>query len=136
MADMCTTPDGGSMWTLGLGYKWFSIIFVSILGFFPLAVVLLGPKLVFYFGSIVGYYLRKKTAGRKAQILDLVEAEEKEYQAGSKGRRDSDEWENVQSGLADENGGAAADREWDGIVGFFHPFWWVSFTIETSDVND
>ncbi|EPE36569.1 UDP-Glycosyltransferase/glycogen phosphorylase [Glarea lozoyensis ATCC 20868] len=122
MADMCTTPDGASMWTLGLGSKWFSIISVSILGFFPLVLILLGPKLVFYLGSIVGYYLRKKTAGRRAQILDLVETEEKEYLAGLKERRDSDEWENVQSDLADEKGGAAPDRDWDGIVGFFHPF--------------
>jgi alpha-1,2-mannosyltransferase len=125
MAEMCTTPDGASMWTLGFESKWFAIIFVSILGFFPLLVILLGPKLVFYFGGLVGYYLKNKTAGRKAQILELVETEEKEYLATSKGRRDSDEWENVQSHAAVEKG--VADREWDGIVGFFHPFWCVLF---------
>ncbi|KAG9237297.1 putative GDP-Man:Man(3)GlcNAc(2)-PP-Dol alpha-1,2-mannosyltransferase [Amylocarpus encephaloides] len=123
MADTCTTPDGNSMWTLGLDAKWASIAIVSIVGFFPLVAVLLGPKLVFYAGGTLGYYLKKKTAGRKTQILELVEAEEKEYAAEGKGSEDSDEWEKIEShatGTAKDK--QVKDREWDGIVGFFHPF--------------
>jgi alpha-1,2-mannosyltransferase len=98
---------------------------VSILGFLPLTVILLGPKLVFYVGGTFGYYLRKKTAGRKAQILELVESEEAEYTANAENRRDSDDWENVESyATGTANNGEKADREWDGIVGFFHPFWY------------
>ena len=74
--------------------------------------------------------MRKKTAGRKAQILELVGNEQREWEekgGKEKERRDSDEWETVDSyatGTA-KNGEKAVDAEWDGIVGFFHPFWWV-----------
>ena len=105
------------------------IITALVLGFTPMAVVLLGPKLFFWIGNWVGYYLRKKTAGMKAQILELTTAEEREWEETNRKekekRRDSDEWENVEGyavgtmGKNGENGG----QEWNGIVGFFHPFW-------------
>lgn len=96
---------------------------VSIIAFTPLTIILLGPKLVFYVGGIFGLYLRKKTAGRKAQILELVESDEKEYAVeGEAG--DSGEWENVEAyATGTAKNGEKADKEWDGIVGFFHPFW-------------
>lgn len=82
-----------------------------------------GPKLFFKLGSAVGYYLKKKTAGRRAQILDLVDADEKEFKA-KRGRRASDEWENVDSYVGETTKNKAKeDANWDGIVGFFHPFW-------------
>ena len=71
----------------------------------------------------MGFYLRNKTAGRRAHILDLSEKDGKEY-AERNGRRDSDEWENVESYAAGTaKNGEKGDKEWDGIVGFFHPFW-------------
>lgn len=86
--------------------------------------MILGPKLLFRVGSTFGYYLRKKTAGRKAQILELVEAEEKEFQEEGGEPRDSDEWENVEAyAVGSAKNGEKADKEWDGVVGFFHPFW-------------
>jgi len=128
MAESCKAPDGSVPWGAGMS-KWTAMAIVSILGFLPLTVLFLGPKLVLYVGGTFGYYLRKKTAGRKAQILDLVESEEKDYAANAKNRRDSDDWENVESyATGTANNGEKADREWDGIVGFFHPFWCV-FTI-------
>lgn len=86
--------------------------------------MILGPKLLFKVGSMFGYYLRKKTAGRKAQILELVDADEKEFKEEGGERRDSDEWENVEAyAVGSSKNGEKADKEWDGIVGFFHPFW-------------
>jgi alpha-1,2-mannosyltransferase len=125
MADTCRTPDGDDVWTFSLTPN-NVIIVVSILGFLPLATIMLGPKLVFYVGGTLGYYLRKKTAGRKAHILELVATEEKEYAAEGENRRDSDDWENVDAyATGTAKNGEKADREWDGIVGFFHPFWCV-----------
>jgi alpha-1,2-mannosyltransferase len=101
-----------------------TIIIVSILGFLPLAVILFGPKLVFWVGGWLGYYLRKKTAGRKIQILELVERDEEVWlrEREKEGRRNSDEWESVEGYVT----GSVRDgeREFDGIVGFFHPFWY------------
>ncbi|KAI9054084.1 hypothetical protein LZ554_001255 [Drepanopeziza brunnea f. sp. 'monogermtubi'] len=100
---------------------------MSILGFLPLFAMFAGPKLVRWVGSVMGRYLKKKTAGRKAQILELVEKDQKEWEetaAKDEGRRDSDEWETVDAyavGTA-KNGQKLEDAEWDGIVGFFHPF--------------
>lgn len=88
--------------------------------------VLLGPKLFFWFGNTLGFYLRNKTAGRKAQILESVVQDEAEWEKSGKGkdRRDSDEWESVDAYAAGSaKNGEKADQEWDGIVGFFHPFW-------------
>ena len=125
MAETCKTQDGDDVWTFGLTQN-MTIVLVSILGFLPLTIILLGPKLVFYVGGTLGYYLRKKTAGRKAQILELVETEEKEYATEGDKRRDSDDWENVEAyATGTAKNGEKADREWDGIVGFFHPFWCV-----------
>lgn len=74
----------------------------------------------------MGGYLRKKTEGRRGQILELVEKDQKEWEEKvGKEKRDSDEWETVDSYAAAtaKNGEKAVDAEWEGIVGFFHPFW-------------
>lgn len=93
----------------------------------------------------MGYYLRKKTAGRKAQILELVEKDQADWEKSGKEneeRRNSDEWENVEGYAAGTVGnGEKANREWDGIIGFFHPFWYASAVTKprpiflTSDSN-
>ncbi|KAI0967931.1 glycosyltransferase family 4 protein [Xylaria arbuscula] len=72
-------------------------------------------------GSWAGWYLRKKTEGRRALILRATEEEEARL-------RDSDKSEGVTS--SDREKGETgrvhdddkSDREWDGIAGFFHPF--------------
>ncbi|RAL65518.1 hypothetical protein DID88_001084 [Monilinia fructigena] len=58
--------------------------------------------------------------GGKAQVLERVAIDQKEYKGK---RRGSDDWENVEScATGKANNGEKADKEWDGIVGFFHPF--------------
>jgi alpha-1,2-mannosyltransferase len=104
------------------------LVLALVIACTPMTAFLVGPKLLFYVGGIFGYYLRKKTAGRKAQILEMVEAGEKEFAAEGGDRRDSDEWENVEAyATGTSKNGETADREWDGIVGFFHPFWYGFF---------
>jgi alpha-1,2-mannosyltransferase len=37
---------------------------------------------------------------------------------------DDDDWERLDSqAMGSSRNGDRANREWDGIVGFFHPFW-------------
>lgn len=125
MADTCRAPDGSAMWTLGLGSKTTTMVLVMAIACTPILTLLLGPKLLFRVGSIFGYYLRKKSARRKAQILEMVEADEKKFAAEGGDRRDSDEWENVEAyTTGTSSNGEAAGKEWDGIIGFFHPFWY------------
>jgi len=114
--------DSRNAWTFGS--KWTTLILTLSISSIPWAAYFLGPKLFFKIGGTFGYYLRKKTAGRRAQILELVEAEEKEFLAQGGNRKDSNEWENVDSyAVGRAKNSEEGDAEWDGIVGFFHPFW-------------
>ena len=131
MADeVCYAPDGKPVWSFGLNNLPRTIILALLIGFVPLVTVLLGPKLVFWLGAWAGSYLRTKTAGRKSQILELTENNQKDWeeeQKDKKGRRDSDDWEKVdQHAAGTAKNGEKGEAEWDGIVGFFHPFWYAS----------
>lgn len=122
-------PDGTPMWTFGISHEWKLIYIVGILASTPMFLIIVGPKIVFWLGRTLGFYLRKKTAGRREQILESVEQEEAAWMKEEKGkgeRRYSDEWENVDAYAAGSSqNGERGEEEWDGIVGFFHPFWYV-----------
>ena len=79
-------------------------------------------------GAFLGWYLRKKTDGRRCHILELVEADEKRYReersSSSSSSGEDGEWEKVDTdSLGSAGNGDKCDDSWDGIVGFFHPFW-------------
>lgn len=120
MAETSEGPGDSNAWTFGS--KWTTLLLTLLVASFPIILVKFGPALVLRLGSTLGYYLRKKSAGRRAQILELVEADEQEFIAKGGQKSNSDgESENVVAGTA-RNG--QKDAEWDGIVGFFHPFWY------------
>jgi alpha-1,2-mannosyltransferase len=79
-------------------------------------------------GSCAGWYLRKKTDGRRALIIRATEDGETSLRAkkkpgGEKLTPADDDWENIDGATVGTSGnGEKGDREWDGIVGFFHPF--------------
>jgi alpha-1,2-mannosyltransferase len=55
-----------------------------------------------------------------------VAKEQRDYDAGhgSGKHRDDDEWEQVEaSTVGSAVNGGKADKDWSGLVGFFHPFW-------------
>ncbi|KAI3324000.1 glycosyltransferase family 4 protein [Xylariaceae sp. AK1471] len=79
-------------------------------------------------GSCAGWYLRKKTDGRRALIIRATEEGEaslrdKKKPANQKSSPTDDDWENIDGATVGTSGnGEKGDREWDGIFGFFHPF--------------
>lgn len=75
------------------------------------------PSYVKYLGHTLGWYLAKKTAGRREGIVERTEKDE----AALGGKRDSDEWENVEA-YAASSLKKDVSKEWTGIIGFFHPF--------------
>ena len=106
-----------------------SHIVVPLLCLAPLATLVLVPLLWRALGAALGWYLRKKTDGRRCHILDLVAADEKKYREEGRNSPGGDSgedagWERVDAHTTgtSKNGGRA-DDDWDGIVGFFHPFW-------------
>lgn len=104
------------------------------------ATVVLLPQLV---GSLVGlvfrgvgWLIRRRTRSRRDYVIARARSEEEEARASrakdstsssAKSQEDED-WEKVDStggvkttSSSESSGGE--DAEWDGIIGFFHPFW-------------
>ncbi|KAK4039151.1 glycosyltransferase [Parachaetomium inaequale] len=109
--------------------RFLSHVALPILCLTPLATLLLFPLLWRAAGAFLGWYLRKKTDGRRCHILELVEAEEKKYResrrssTSSGGAGEDGGWEKLDAYTAGTaRNGEEGDDDWDGIVGFFHPF--------------
>ncbi|KAI0008937.1 hypothetical protein F4779DRAFT_409036 [Xylariaceae sp. FL0662B] len=78
-------------------------------------------------GAVSGWYLRKKTEGRRALIIRVTEENERKFQeenpSAQKSHSCDDGWESIDSATAATSGnGEKGGKDWDGIVGFFHPF--------------
>lgn len=74
----------------------------------------------------------KKTEGRKALLISLMNEDnaKSQDQISESKSSSSDEWEKVQK----EDSGKTSplndkQKDWDGIIGFFHPFWYASFRV-------
>ncbi|KAH4151928.1 asparagine-linked glycosylation protein 11 [Parastagonospora nodorum] len=98
-------------------------VFLSLLIPALISVVFL-PKTLHLLAELVGRRLRHSSRTRLGLLLDRVAAETKAFEAEHKAKgSEDDDWENiVPSPLGTAANGARADAEWDGIVGFFHPF--------------
>jgi alpha-1,2-mannosyltransferase len=121
---VCYAPDGTPQLTFGFGPKGHGRLILFILACTPLALIIIVPRLLFFVGRTLGTRLQNKTAARKAAILKQTEDDEMAYLKPEEARRNSDDWEDVDAyttGTA--KNGEKADPEWDGIVGFLHPFW-------------
>lgn len=107
-----------------------SVILIGVtvvVAFSPLVALMFGPPLFVLLAEAVGRYLKRKTAAKREQILAMVavaEEGEAHVKAAEKPRRQSDEeWETVDSYAAGEAAnGDVAEKDWEGIIGFFHPF--------------
>ncbi|CAK7205671.1 asparagine-linked glycosylation protein [Sporothrix eucalyptigena] len=107
----------------------------GIAAFFT-AVVLTGTLLPYIWrlaGSTLGWYLRQRTEGQRQFLLEMMAADEKRFQdqkkqkvvkeAQKKVDGSDDDWENIEAeATASSGNGERGASDWDGIVGFFHPF--------------
>lgn len=90
-----------------------SSLLVSALAATLLA-LLFSPYLFGYFAKAIGSHVRSKTESRRNLLFDraqkeeaeLVEPRQPEYSTSSQAAPAVD-----------------VDHEWEGVVGFFHPFW-------------
>ena len=135
MADTCSAPGSSSCspqtsFFSSMDGRLRSHVVVPLLCLAPLATLVLVPLLWRALGAALGWYLRKKTDGRRCHILELVEADENKYREERRGSTSSGEgvedggWEKVYADSVGTAGnGDKRDDSWDGIVGFFHPFW-------------
>ncbi|CAI4218108.1 unnamed protein product [Parascedosporium putredinis] len=93
----------------------------------PLAYFVLLPLLSRLVGTTLAWYLRRRSSGRRAFLLNLQQEDqrrlEKETTRAAQLRVD-DGWEKIDSQSARATGTAEvkAENGWAGIIGFFHPF--------------
>ncbi|ORY59994.1 uncharacterized protein BCR38DRAFT_443537 [Pseudomassariella vexata] len=82
-------------------------------------------------GITLGWYLRRKTDGRRALILRITEDNEKIFQeknssqhSGGSSNNSLRDWETIEGGVSvgTAQNGEKGEQDWDGIVAFFHPF--------------
>lgn len=135
MPDTCPTYQqaGRQPFSFGMDPKVLAFVVVPIVAATPLASVFLIPLLWRTIGSILGWYVRRKTEGRRAQIVELMEGDVRRYTerkrqpsttAAKDGNsdEDSDGWANVDASAVGAAKGEKVEDGWDGVVGFFHPF--------------
>ncbi|OOF97017.1 glycosyltransferase family 4 protein [Aspergillus carbonarius ITEM 5010] len=76
----------------------------------------------------VGWVVLKRTRSRRDYIVSRVRADEEEYSARTKPASattsgEDEDWEKVDtSSSSSGTAGNHGNEEWDGIIGFFHPF--------------
>lgn len=71
----------------------------------------------------MGSYLNRSSQTRRELLVARVATEQKNHEAEAKNDMKEDEWEEIEGSMVGSavNGGKA-DKDWHGIVGFFHPF--------------
>ncbi|CAE7192767.1 hypothetical protein CFE70_007064 [Pyrenophora teres f. teres 0-1] len=86
-----------------------------------LVAALFVPAALRFAAELVGQHLRRSSRTRRELLLARAASETKTHEAEQrKSKKDDDDWEEV--GTTPSSSAGKADSEWDGIVGFFHPF--------------
>lgn len=116
MADKCsaeaaTCSQPSSFWGLNSSPM---ALFATILVTSPLFLLVIVPLI----GSGIGWLLRRKTDGRRIHLINLMEEEHRKYLHQ---HHDSD---STTPDKLDAKGELQATQDWQGVVGFFHPFWY------------
>ncbi|TDZ31162.1 GDP-Man:Man(3)GlcNAc(2)-PP-Dol alpha-1,2-mannosyltransferase [Colletotrichum spinosum] len=121
MPDTCSAPSGQKPFSFGFEPNTLAYVVIPIIAFIPLATYVMLPLLKRGIGAVLGWYLRKKTEGRRAQLLELMAAEQQSFRQSASTKTSG----NKSGMLAHASGSSVRDerdKNWTGIVGFFHPF--------------
>ena len=128
MAKPCAGPSCGPSFPFNLslrGLAWL-ITFVAIL---PLTLLFLGPILLTFVGRCIGFGLMRKTEGRRSHLQALMNEDDRRYWASRSESKDAGSGPTTDGLHAEDlspvNKVGKGRQDWDGIVGFFHPFWYV-----------
>lgn len=128
----CKAPSGQDQWS-PFGLSPTSVALLALpLGLIPFFILFGIPALWQALGSVGGTYLRNKTDGRRAQLLEVMAEDEKSHLSNGKAGDEPEEevekgkkdiWKKIEASIQGKlPKGDKADKEWSGIVGFFHPF--------------
>ncbi|KFA67111.1 hypothetical protein S40285_02990 [Stachybotrys chlorohalonatus IBT 40285] len=99
---------------MSFGLPFLTVLLVSI----PLIALYALPRLISFIGTSLGWTLLKKTEGRRAHLTALMEEDDKKFHQGHRQEELSEEWQAIRALSNFEK----SQKDWDGIIGFFHPF--------------
>jgi alpha-1,2-mannosyltransferase len=68
---------------------------------------------------ITGWFIRWHTSARRESLL----ARARETNGQGLSSSVEDDWEKVDAVVGTAPNGEKPDKDWKGVVGFFHPFW-------------
>lgn len=89
-----------------------------------LPLLLLSPWLVPFvlrsLGAVTGWFIQQRTHSRRQTLLAISETEIQEQGRAKDTSSEDGDWEKVEGHTPTSRD--KADRDWKGIVGFFHPF--------------
>lgn len=118
--DSSAVPPGDPPPAVGDSPQTSGSIIVPLLAMAPLFFVLASPLLFKLLGRMLGWSLRKKTDGRRSHLLALMTEDDRKARASdSKGISAPKLVFDVDKKL---KGTLESQKDWSGIVGFFHPF--------------
>lgn len=131
-ADTCTAPDGTKPFSFGLEPRTLAFV-VVLISSTPFLVVFVLPRILARIGLALGWTLRKRTDGRRALLLSLMQEDDSKFRNGAKGDTEKNQSQNAGAGAL--SGIDIQQKDWDGIVGFFHPFWYVAPAYTVQDAG-
>ena len=129
----CASGSGSQPFAFGLEPQafYFTLLAIACTPFVIVAFAnFAAPAALRRLGSLLGFYLLRKTEGRRSQVLKVVKEDEitwrlrnpKAY-AEKFSTSEDDDWENIDQHLiGSSNQREKDDKQWSGVVGFFHPF--------------
>ncbi|KHN99215.1 alpha-1,2-mannosyltransferase alg11 [Metarhizium album ARSEF 1941] len=127
MPDACTAPTAQRSFSFGMDPKMLALV-VTFLASSPFLLVVVVPIIANRIGRFLGFTLRKRTGGRRTHLISFMNEEDEKYckdssETNQTTSSDAVEAEAVDStGLKTENRDAKLSKNWDGVIGFFHPF--------------
>jgi alpha-1,2-mannosyltransferase len=91
-----------------------------------IASVIFLPRFLRFGAELLGHQLRRSSRTRRELLLARVVSETKAYEAEQRNKKkEDDDWEEVgNTDTSSKSDVGKAESEWDGIVGFLHPFWY------------
>lgn len=103
-----------------------ALFILALVAAIPLLPIL-GAYILRFILRKAGDHLRRKTSARRELILQRVRVDEKELSSKPQAsqKADDEDWERVEShavGAAIEEAGDQ-EKDYAGVIGFFHPFW-------------
>jgi len=118
-----------TLWILTLGSVFLSLLYVARV------------QLVGFLGRLVGKHLESKTQSRRETILQQAGEESARQPLQHEKRKSEDlDWEKVEGKAKPQAEEEKAQKQqsipdpgWDGIIGFFHPFWYRNCKFKSRD---